>query len=150
MHHIRRCATPEQFSSHIRVGSAHVPGSAVHTGTTEELAHRLLALSPPGGADVVAVRCGPEGVLVARRALPEYPRGAVAAAEADVESYRVGARKITNPRDRMRLRVSTQTSPRHACHRQGGARVLMLMAAFSQNGLWSLSNQPSVLRRGGS
>ncbi|PNW86482.1 hypothetical protein CHLRE_02g088300v5 [Chlamydomonas reinhardtii] len=39
-------------------------------GSPAELARRLLALSPAGGADVVVVRCGPAGVLAARRAAP--------------------------------------------------------------------------------
>ncbi|GIL78363.1 hypothetical protein Vretimale_7719 [Volvox reticuliferus] len=50
--------------------------SIVGPGHPEELAQRLLALSPPGGADLVVVRCGPEGVLVARRrASGEPPQG---------------------------------------------------------------------------
>lgn len=43
---------------------------AYYAGSPAELARRLLALSPAGGADVVVVRCGPAGVLAARRAAP--------------------------------------------------------------------------------
>ncbi len=46
-------------------------GNAPPAGPPEALAARLLELSPPGGADVVVVRCGPEGVLVARRGTGE-------------------------------------------------------------------------------
>ncbi|KXZ47604.1 hypothetical protein GPECTOR_34g763 [Gonium pectorale] len=76
--------------------------SIVGPGTPEELALRLLSLSPPGGADVVVVRCGPAGVLVARRppALAEgrQPWGQegalgsqVEAAALEAEAYQVPA-----------------------------------------------------------
>ncbi|GLI71434.1 hypothetical protein VaNZ11_016648 [Volvox africanus] len=48
--------------------------SIVGPGRPVELAQRLLTLSPPGGADLVVVRCGPEGVLVARRRAPREPQ----------------------------------------------------------------------------
>lgn len=41
---------------------AHAPA-----GKPEELASRLLALSPPGGAHTVVVRCGPDGVVLRSR-----------------------------------------------------------------------------------
>ncbi|KAG2485560.1 hypothetical protein HYH03_015725 [Edaphochlamys debaryana] len=65
-------ATPEQVSlllSHADIFSPNEDEAAslVGPGTPEELASRLLALSPPGGAGVVVVRCGASGVLAARR-----------------------------------------------------------------------------------
>ncbi|GLC36683.1 hypothetical protein PLESTF_001483900 [Pleodorina starrii] len=102
-------ARPDQVTSLLSLCDIFSPNQAeaesiVGPGSPEELARRLLALSPPGGADVVVVRCGAEGVLVARRA-PVEPRtqqqaaasvGAEAEAAAgpcmvEVEAYRVPA-----------------------------------------------------------
>ncbi|GIL57814.1 hypothetical protein Vafri_13053 [Volvox africanus] len=48
--------------------------SIVGPGRPVELAQRLLTLSPPGGADLIVVRCGPDGVLVARRRTSREPQ----------------------------------------------------------------------------
>lgn len=65
-------ATPQQVVQLLSACDIFSPNEAeaeslVGPGPPEELAARLLALSPAGGADVVVVRCGPEGVLAARR-----------------------------------------------------------------------------------
>ncbi|GFR44587.1 hypothetical protein Agub_g5864, partial [Astrephomene gubernaculifera] len=68
-------ASPEQVTQLLAHCDIFSPNEAeaesiVGPGSPSELASRLLSLSPPGGADLVVVRCGAQGVTAARRRIP--------------------------------------------------------------------------------